>query len=88
MESCKLARSKVWRSVVQHGKGSATYFEIIAVAQVSLYKLICLSNITFDINTHYNRFKMFLLHSSFLLDYAKTFFHSCLGKGFRIKKVN
>ena len=58
---------------MQHGKGSATCFEITVVAQVSLIKLICLSNITFDINTHYNRYKMFLLHSSVLLVYAQTF---------------
>ena len=73
MESCKLDRYKVGRSIVRHGKGSATYFEITAVAQVSLYKLICLSNITFDINTHYILYVIFLLHSLFLLIYAKTF---------------
>ena len=54
MELLKLARYKVGRSVVQHGKGSATYFEITAVAQVSLYTLICLSNITFDLYSLYS----------------------------------
>ena len=87
MESCKLDRYKVGRSVVQQGKGSATYFEITVVAQVSSYKLICLINITLDINTHYILYEIFLLHSLVLLVYAKTF-SFCFGKGFRIKKVN
>ena len=64
MEPLKLARYKVLRSVVQHGKGSGTYFEItFFFVQVSLYKLICLSNITFDINTHFILYEIFLLHS-------------------------
>ena len=52
-----------------------------------LPKLICLINITLDMNTHYILYEIFLLHSLVSLVYAKTF-SFCFGKGFRIKKVN
>ena len=80
METCKLARYKVGRSVVLHGKGSATYFEILVVATLSLYELICL--LILDLAyAHYIIYEIFLLYSSVLLVYTKTV-SFCFGKGF------